>query len=77
MLWADSPCTGHEGKLLSPPGSPFTFSIESAGRAVVCYIPEGQLLTGGEGKPQSHALKHVGRGEGTGWLSGMTEKGDK
>lgn len=50
--------------LLSPK-QPLCFPTYSAGRAVVCYFPEGRRMTAGEGKPGSWAPEASGpRGEG-------------
>lgn len=49
-----------------PPDRPSTFPPQSAGRAVVRYIPEGWLLTAGEGKPGSCAPEASGQRRGGG-----------
>jgi len=63
-----------------PPSSPFVFPTYSIGRVVVCYIPEGRLMTAGEGKPGSWAPEASGQrgeGRGTGGRSGTTAEGDE
>lgn len=40
---------------------------------MVRYIPEGRLLTAGEGEPGSRGPEASGQRFGAGWLSGITE----
>lgn len=42
---------------------------------MVCYIPEGQLLTAGEASLKVTPLKHLGKeARGLGWLMGLPRR---